>query len=176
VSFYKENEDRKIALIFSCPGRLEESRGRPCAGVTGKNLETLIAKLNESDPRTFPASRSGYFINNAWPRVEYREKTGRTEAAPSELLGDENLDRLRRELAGVRLIICFGLKAAAVIDALAGRNLLRPGTAVLRGRHLGMQSINRVKTGIDGRPIMKGEPGATQKRIAVIARGILEQR
>lgn len=169
---YKENEGKEFALIFSCPGRVEEKAKRPCAGVTGNNLRLLLNFANGSNG--IPKSRSDLMINNAWENIEYMKKSNRTEARKAEICTSSNIERLFNELRGATTIISFGNKAKAVIDKLINEKSL-----ILRHvnmMHLSMQSINtKIKKDVNGAMIKKGSKEATQKRIEVVVKELLNK-
>ena len=114
----------RVGFLFSAPGRLEEEKGAPVAGVTGANLDAALAWLHANDPAAFPsADRYDYRITNAFAEVLYEGMHGRTEATKAEVLAPENLARVRAELSGVEAIVLCGGKACLVRPALeaAGR-------------------------------------------------------
>lgn len=167
--------DRKAAAVFSAPGRHEEAAGRPAAAGTGKHLALLGAALSDQGLPLL-ARRGEFTITNAWPRVEYREATGRSEATDAEILQPDNLDRLAGEIGAVTdCIFCFGDKAYIAVSALVARGRLQPSCRVVKVRHLSMRSLNQIRLDLHGAPIVAagGNPEAgranTCRRIAVIA-------
>ncbi|HWI51812.1 MAG TPA: hypothetical protein VNT01_06710 [Symbiobacteriaceae bacterium] len=171
--------DHRAAAVFSAPGRHEEAAGRPAAAGTGKHLALLGAVLSEQGMDLL-AQRGEFTITNAWPRVQYDEATGRSEATDAEILQPDNLDRLAGEIGDITdCIFCFGDKAYIAISALAGQGRLQPGCRVVRVRHLSMRSLNQIRVDQHGAPIVAagGNPergrANTRRRIAVIAAEIL---
>jgi hypothetical protein len=176
-------KENKLAIVFSCPGRFEEIAGHPAARTTGRNLEMLLSLLSKELNRT-DLERSNVTITNAWPNVEYKEKTGRSEATLAEITAPENLKRLREELDQVtELVIFCGERARA-----AGRllNLRRNPRFVYIG-HLGLKGLCLIRTDVGGNPIVAIRDAAsgkskrdlqrqnTQRRLAVLARSIRVQ-
>lgn len=105
---YNHGKSKKIALVFSCPGQEEDKLGRPTAGQTGENLEVFLAALLG----TATVNRYDYRITNAFDKVFYESKDGRTEATTEEVMSQQNLKRLYEEVADIEeLIIAFGNKA-----------------------------------------------------------------
>ncbi|WP_028301536.1 hypothetical protein [Oceanospirillum beijerinckii] len=144
---------KEVAFVFSCPGRYEEIEGGPAAKVTGKNLSSLLAKLRNSlnNNNLF---RKNITITNAWSRVEYKKKTGRSEADISEITSDSNVCRLRSELAGVSdLIVCCGDKAKVAVEACN----LPEGVKIAFIKHLGTRGLNSIKTDADGADIISAD-------------------
>jgi hypothetical protein len=104
------------AFVFSCPGQKEELLGYPCAGQTGRNLAQALPMLHELMPSRFQSvNRDGYVITNSWSEIEYKKKTGRSEATQVEILGEPNLRRLHEELVGMETILICGGKAASAV-------------------------------------------------------------
>lgn len=134
-------QDIRVAFILSCPGSAEDAVQRPASGQTGENLERRIARWHVQRPDLFISTeRYDYVITNAHSRVEFKKKTGRSEASDAEVLDDKNIKRIAREVAGCEVVICLGKKASLVKSRLqeAGFN----GT-VACGIHPGWQAINR---------------------------------
>ena len=98
-----------VGFVYICPGRYEERVGYPCAGQTGAMLEALLPLLVETMPTIFTsAERTRYLITNAWPRVEFRRKTGRSVPLKSELVSRVNLERLYQEIKALRYVVACG--------------------------------------------------------------------
>ena len=179
-------KEQRVAVVFSCPGRHEEIAGHPAAKATGKNLEALLSllagALNRSD-----LSRDNITVTNAWPEVEYKAKTGRSEATNREVLAPANIRRLQGELDAISdLVIFCGAKARAVSRRLQLRH--RPKYLYLG--HLGLRGLSSLKTDVEGEPILSADLqiGAgrkmskqrmraenTEKRLAVLVDSILTQ-
>lgn len=178
-------KEKKVAVVFSCPGRHEEVAGHPAAHSTGRNLETLLSllarELNRDD-----LTRANLTITNAWPEVEYRARTGRSEATAREIRGAGNLQRLQEELEEVTEFIIFcGAKAKA-----AGRQLrLKHQPQLVFIQHPGLRGLSLIATDLRGERIVaaQSQPGAgqegrralqsenTRRRLAVLVRSILRQ-
>jgi uracil-DNA glycosylase len=174
MNYYKENEKKSIALIFSCPGNKEKEECKPCAGTTGKNLNVLIDILNGLSPSVFPPSRIDYHINNAWDKVESIKITGKTVASNSDILEKSNLNRLEIELKNSKIIICFGKKSLMVINHLKDNKQLPSGALIIKSRHLGMQSINQIQNDFNDIKLKIGEKSNTKKRLNIIAKEIIQ--
>lgn len=64
----------KVALVFSCPGKVEEETGILVNGATGVNLEMLLAMLRESHPELFKNTKKGdYRVTNSSNIVHFAE-------------------------------------------------------------------------------------------------------
>lgn len=139
VAYQKGREDNKVALMFSCPGQEELRKGEVCAGQTGKNTEYFIACLHKIRPDIFQyPDKADYLITNASDKVHYMELTGDTEASDKELYAPDNIERVRKELEGKDIVICFGDKAEKVIHEA------NPEVTVITiPYHLGNQRLNR---------------------------------
>lgn len=175
----------RVAVVFSCPGRHEEAAGRPAARSTGKNLEILLELLAGALGRD-DLHREEVTITNAWPKVEYRAKTGRTEASEREVCAPENVERLRRELDEVtELVIFCGRKARAVAPLLRLKH--RPSFVFIS--HPGLRGLSMIHSDACGDPIMavdgglrpgtggvrRGQSENTRRRLAVLAASICRQ-
>ena len=159
-SFYAENLHKgfSIAILLSCAGRLEREAGRPAAGQTGKNLDIILKMLG--------LSRTCVVINNASDKVFFAAKDGRTEAKFVEVLSSRNIKRLERELLpGVKIIIAMGRNAYKAAMAL---QRLHPELIVIKARHPGFSSLNRIKVDCWGEKIDAGTPDATTRRAGVV--------
>ncbi|OGU06652.1 MAG: hypothetical protein A2075_08715 [Geobacteraceae bacterium GWC2_58_44] len=131
-------KEKKVAVVFSCPGRHEEVAGHPAAQSTGKNLDTLLLLLSQALNRN-DLTRANITITNAWPEVEYQAKTGRSEATAKEVEGAGNIERLQQELEDVTDFVIFcGAKAAAVARNL--RLKYRPKFVYMR--HPGLRGLS----------------------------------
>ncbi|MBL0562682.1 hypothetical protein [Aeromonas hydrophila] len=169
---YKENQSLPFCFLFSCPGSKELKSNKPCAGATGSNLDKLLDILRTMNPQiTTPKTRSDLYINNAWPLVEYKSATGRTEASIIELNQKWNIVRLCDELAHVQKIIAFGNNAQHVVDKI---KLCKPHLITAASIHISMTSINTSIThDINNIMIPKGHKNATSKRLEVVASRII---
>jgi hypothetical protein len=99
-------------FIFICPGRYEEKECRPCSGQTGQGLKDGLAHLHRLRPDWFPsADRYDYLITNAWDRVEYKAKTGRSMPTSVEVAVRRNVERLYSEIARLDRVIACGEQA-----------------------------------------------------------------
>ena len=179
-------KQKRVAVVFSCPGRHEEIAGRPAAGTTGRNLdailELLCKALNRSD-----LTRSNITITNAWPKVEYKAKTGRSEPTPKEARAPENIERLQEELEGITDFVIFCGEAAR---AVSQRLQLKLKPRMVYIRHIGLRGMSLINKDVQGERITaadaqisagcsigKAEIQAanTGKRLAVVVRSILAQ-
>jgi hypothetical protein len=150
-------------FVFICPGRFEANRGYPCAAGTGANLARVLLELHARAPMLFGSpSRNEYVITNSWESVEYPALTGRSVPTESEVLEPSNLERLRREIGQLRIIVACGAQARAAVDALHRRGDLTASVAF--ARHLSQRSVNMIPGGSD-----------TPGRIKVWCDGVLDQ-
>ena len=108
-----------MALVLSSPGRQEELAGYPAARTTGKNLEALLLLLGQA-LRRGDLTRENVTRTNAWPSVEYLDKTGRSEATHGEILAPDNLRKLRRELAEIGELVIFAGKRRGSCPGICG--------------------------------------------------------
>ena len=175
-----------IAFVFSCPGQKEKDANPPCPaqGQTGTNLEDLLQKMRCKYGRT-GFTRNKVWITNAWSKVEFKYKTptgveaGRSEASFREIVQDDNLDRLARELRCIeKLIVCCGDRAIVAIACLKRSGELTAHTANLR--HLGTLGLNWIKKDVHGNQIGKGKNTSEQNRnrllrIEVVAKSLYDQ-
>ncbi len=154
-AYMVRSTESDVVYVFSCPGRIEQEQERPVGGMTGKNLDRVIKILNEECGQSLPL-RVGASINNAWPKPEFRSgdgATGRSQATLAEIRDPTNLQRLKRELSGYSLIVCFGKRAHYAVRKLFEEQDLGPGVAVANARHLGLSSLNQLRKTADGRSI-----------------------
>ncbi len=66
---YKRGKRTEITFVFSCPGKQEEKRGEPAIGVTGKNLDRLLAILSRMNTKLGVITREDITITNATTKV-----------------------------------------------------------------------------------------------------------
>lgn len=164
-------ENIKIAFMFSCPGQKEETNNRPVTGVTGENLDILLGMLNQKNPTLFPyADRYHYRITNAWSQIEYKAKSGRTEAKLSEIKNPLNIQRIREDIQGMDYVIFFGKSAQA-----ANKYLNLDGVKVIFSRHTSFQSLNRMKLRNKYDSKKDGRFSDTQRRLIILSNEILKQ-
>lgn len=179
-------KSKEVAFVFSCPGRYEEVAGGPAAKVTGKNLSSLLGKLGNAINKS-GLDRKDITITNAWARVEYEKKTGRSEATKSEIVSSANIARLRAELVGVtELVVCCGDKAKIAVDACC----LPKNVKVVCIKHLSTRGLKSIKNDINGAKILPAETiksqgdrrskrriqnDNTSKRLDVVCKSITEQ-
>jgi hypothetical protein len=129
----------RVAVVLSCPGEAEAQAGHPAAGPTGFNLELLLRELSARFGSAF--ERRKVTITNAWPEVFSIKRNGRTEA-PDELIREpRNLDRLREELRGIRIVIASGRKAELAMHRL---RILEMAESCFVIPHLGRKGLARV--------------------------------
>jgi len=145
---FNKGEYSNVAFVFSCPGQEEEKCGKPVAGSTGKNLEQILERLRNEKPfQNYSSSRYDFRIVNAWYQVEYKFKTGRSQAKDSEITKSENLDRLKSELENITdYIICFGKKAEIAIEAIYPKSIKKP--IIIKTIHISPNWLNQ-RGGLD---------------------------
>ncbi len=172
---FESGTEKKIAFVFSCPGRYEEINCKPAAKTTGKNLEILMNIINKK-LNTNDFKRGKVMITNSWPTVEYPEKTGRSEATKKEILNINNLNRLGKELKDItKIIIGCGKKAELAVKILNENNIFQKKTKIIFIPHLGMMSLNTlIKKDISGKNIKIGDPLGTYKRIERLSEIIID--
>ncbi|AYQ30289.1 uracil-DNA glycosylase family protein [Polaromonas sp. SP1] len=110
-----------IAFVFSAPGSKEKISGKPVTGVTGENLEFALKHLTIARPDLFSSSRRyDYRITNAYA-LALAKALGdkRSEAEPKQILEPANIERVIRELWGMKLVILCGVKAAHLKASLS---------------------------------------------------------
>jgi uracil-DNA glycosylase len=151
---FSQGSSNEIAFVFSCPGKDELAAGRPAAGRTGRNLARLLALVGPQLglPRL---ERPEITVANAWPKVEYEEETGRTEAKITEVTTKDNIERMAAEIAHVeRLIVFCGDRAWAASTELLRKDLIQ-AKEIGFCKHPGFQGLNHIRLDCDGAPIVK---------------------
>lgn len=139
-SHYNQGKTKKLALVFSCPGQEEDKLGKPTAGQTGDNLDVFLKELFNKNS----VNRYDYRITNAFDKVFYESKDGRTEATTQEIISIENLERLYSEISDIEdIIIAFGKKAKMALDDVSRQFNLK--AKIVETKHLGLQSLNRME-------------------------------
>ncbi|WP_454902887.1 hypothetical protein [Variovorax gossypii] len=72
--------------------------------------------LLDGNQHTFPdKTRNNYLITNAWSRVEYRAKTGRSVPTEEEVTSAENIARLFQEVRSLQFVIACGVLAHVAV-------------------------------------------------------------
>lgn len=162
-------EDNRVALVFSCPGQVEEKTGILVNGQTGVNLEILLGMLHETLPEIFRYTVKGdYRVTNASNIVHFAGNGNGTEPGKKEIRDPGNLRRLTEDLSGYSWVFTFGAKAHDAVDLIRGD--LDRGTEVVRvPHHVGMQGINRLP--IDH--MTDADLTNTEKRLKVVHDKIL---
>lgn len=173
-----EGKNNKVAFVFSCPGAAEEKNNRLVSGTTGKNLNKIICILRQdfSCEHIFDSeNRYDYRITNASMKVHYKSKDGRSEPTKKEITALENIQRLTEDLKEYKIIITFGNNAKFAVNQCKDKfeNL-----KIIDVRHLGLQSLNQIKTDIDGKEISNPNNDKntgnlnTLRRLKVVAKEI----
>jgi len=107
-------------FVFICPGRYEETNGRPCVGQTGAGLENGLRHLSARRPDLFPSTRRyDYLITNAWHHVEFVAKTGRSVPFPIEVATRQNTERLCTEIRPLTHVVACGTLAHLAVKLCA---------------------------------------------------------
>ena len=138
--------------------------------------------------------RDEIVVTNAWDKIEYPDKTDRSEATISEILDPRNLDRLAAEVEGIsKFILCFGDNAIATIQCLSYAGIVNANVKIANFVHLGNQALNSsIKFATDGAEIKSYSTAAEKPenenrslkkirsdnrilRLEVVAQNILEQ-
>ena len=165
--YYNRGVRTDVAFVFSVPGKKEKEDKRPVSGKTGENLEELLKKLDLGEFN----GRYDFRITNSYDKPIYRTMdSSRTEPTKSEIKEERNIDRLAEELSDIEeYIIFFGEKAKYASSLLTRSNFK---AKFIYSRHLGLQSLNQIKTDINGDHITRGESWNTMKRLSVIAKQV----
>lgn len=131
-----------VAVVFACPGRVEQREGAPAQGATGTNLNDLLGIMRDDHCFNI-VGRNELTITNAWSRVEYKDLTGRSQPKKCEIRNPANLCRLAGELREIEhLIVCSGDLAKTSVNLLQQNGWLRRGVRVAELPHLGNQALN----------------------------------
>lgn len=165
--YYAENlhKGHIVSILLSCPGKHELELQKPAAMQTGANLEMVLKFLG--------LTRDQVAIDNASVEVLYKAKDGRTEAKISEIRQPTNIDRLEQELLpDTKIIIAMGHRAFIAAQKLQERHR---ELIVIKGRHPGFSSMNRIKKDVNQRQIKAGAADSTYLRAEVIANMIRSQ-
>lgn len=128
----------RTAIVLSAPGRAEWIAQRPAAGQTGITLTSALSEFHRAEPGIFPSlCLDDYTLVNAWGRVEYKARTGRTEATKAEILGAANICRVAQYLRHMDAIVALGDKAQLAVDKAW------PAGTIFTGGHPSLQRLNR---------------------------------
>lgn len=179
-------KQNNVAVVFSCPGRHEEIAGYPAAKTTGNNLNKLLSLLSDALGRS-NLTRSNITITNAWPSVEYKEKTGRSEATEKEVVVPNNLNRLEQELSDItEFVIFFG----DIADATSHKLELAKKPRFINVEHLSTRGLLSIRNDVHGKPIVaakdqiisgrkmglrKIQAENTERRLVVVVSLVLKQ-
>jgi uracil-DNA glycosylase len=179
IDYNKGKNISPVAFMFACPGQKEQAAGRVVAGATGKNLNTLLSILAESENEKiralFPsADRYDYLITNASDTVHYPALDKTSLPSKKEYGAAENVERLCAELKEVKYVIAFGAQAKDVSNLAKSRYALQ-NTAVYPVfitslPHLSLLALNQISEDIYGNRIERGDKEATHKRLTVVAK------
>src|SRR5688572_4245323 len=110
VHLNKGDSKNKIGFVLSTPGKAESTAERPAAGATGDNMNAILTILNASDPVNFPCvDRYYYLITNASTKVMHGAiGNGKTEDSDTNITDQNNVDRIRTEVAHCVIVILCG--------------------------------------------------------------------
>ncbi|MBK6359886.1 hypothetical protein [Candidatus Skiveiella danica] len=129
-----------VGFVFICPGRFEERAGKPCAGQTGKILEVALPFLCALKPNIFLSeNRYSYLITNAWPVVEYKEKTNRSVPTRFEVSAIETVARLYAEIKDLQYVVACGNLAHLAVELCKTNHGLK--AAVAKATHTSRQAF-----------------------------------
>ncbi len=182
IEYNKGNNISPVAFMFACPGQKEQAAGRVVAGATGKNLNTLLSILSESENKKirslFPsADRYDYLITNASDTVHYPALDKTSLPSKSEYGDKANLARLCGELECVKYVIAFGAQAKDVSRLVENEYLLRKlphyPIFITSLPHLSLLALNQISNDINGERIERGDKEATYKRLTVVAKMLI---
>lgn len=169
-----------IAFVFSVPGQIELYNNRPAAGQTGVNLEELMFLINKRGNKIFDLdekskiNRYKYRITNSYciPLYKGNNQDGKSEWDKSDVLKDNNIERLKNELIDIeKYIFVFGDKAKIAIDNAKITNVKK----IIYIRHLSLQSLNKIKIDVNVNPKISGSIDNTKKRLDFLAKQIVEK-
>lgn len=127
-----------VAFIFSAPGSAEARELKPIADITGRHLDSALKRhLSPALPSFFPSiDRYDYRITNAHALpLALARGDARTEADDAEIRLPANIERVRDELIGCRLVVLCGDKAKLLKKHLSD-------FAVVSAGHLSMTGLN----------------------------------
>ncbi|MBU2571110.1 MAG: hypothetical protein KJ725_13995 [Gammaproteobacteria bacterium] len=137
---HSPNIPGQVGFVFICPGRFEEKEGRPCAGQTGKVLDDGLSHLVKIRHDLFTSrNRYDYLITNAWPQVEYRDKTNRTVPKCIEVTSKQNIQRLFSEINGLSHVVACGELAHIAVRICV--DFLKFSGKVAYAKHTSRQSL-----------------------------------
>ena len=183
IAYNKGKNISPVAFMFACPGQKEQAAGRVVAGATGKNLDTLLSVLAESENEKvralFPSGdRYDYLITNASDTVHYPALDKTSLPSKSEYSDDANLNRLYRELDHIKYVIAFGAQAKDVSRLVEYKYQLREVTPrpvfITALPHLSLLALNQISEDVNGEHIERGDKEATRKRLTVVAKMLVE--
>lgn len=102
-----------VGFILSAPGTFEAKECKPAFGVTGTHLDRALKILKSELPTIFLSTdRYEYRITNAYSKpLSIARGDSRTEAPNTSISNHINVERLRDELNGCRLVVLCGDKA-----------------------------------------------------------------
>ncbi len=172
-----------VAFMFACPGQKEQQSGRVVAGMTGKNLNTLLSILMESENENirelFPsANRYDYLITNASDTIHYPALDNTSLPSKGEYSDDANLNRLYHEFDHTKYVIAFGTQAKEAAKLVEYKYELREVTPrpkfITSLPHLSLLALNQISEDVNGERIERGAPDATHKRLEVVAQMLTE--
>lgn len=103
-----------VAFVFAAPGSAEAHQLKPIFDITGRHLDLALARhLAPALPTVFPSiDRYSYRITNAHALPLARALGDkRTEADDANIRLPANIERVRNERLGCRLVVLCGDKA-----------------------------------------------------------------
>lgn len=161
-AFQPGSPENDTVLVLAAPGRDEEAAGRPAAGRTGVVLDDLLSRLHRMDAVSFPsASRLDYRIVNAVATIMHGTRSLPTKRQIREA---ENVERLKRQLAGAGALVALGPHAmTAILYACAAPTFC--------SGHPGMQGVNQLPVEIVGTGLEN-----TRQRLDLFASQLLGSR
>lgn len=104
----------RTAFVLAAPGSEEEQKGHPAAGVTGQNLNRILAHLHTHDSTEFPSTdRFDYRITNSVGRIMSGPKS-----MPDwiDVVGDSNLERLHSQIHEYGIIVALSQPALIAVE------------------------------------------------------------
>ncbi len=179
IEYNKGKNISPVAFMFACPGQKEQAAGRVVAGSTGKNLNTLLSILAESENEKvralFPsADRYDYLITNSSDIVHYPALDKTSLPSKKEYNDEANLSRLYTELKNIKYVIAFGAQAKDVSRLVDNKYQLQNASPrpvfITSLPHLSLLALNQISEDINGERIERGDKEATHKRLTVVAK------
>jgi uracil-DNA glycosylase len=99
----------RVILLGTCPGQAEDRANRPFAGGSHPNLETMLGWVSTQNSLFRSARVDDYTLMNAYGAALWKKRDDRSMPEQDEVLDEQNLDRLRKQLRRVGAFVVLGL-------------------------------------------------------------------